>query len=40
MEGIIKIRAEIETKKKKKLFKESMEQKVGSLKRLTRLINP
>jgi cell division protein FtsL len=34
---IIKIRGEIKTKK---LYKESMKQKVGSLKRLTRLANP
>jgi hypothetical protein len=36
---IIKIRAEINDSETKKLYKESMKQKVGSLKRLTRLTN-
>jgi hypothetical protein len=38
---IIKIRAKVnEIKTKKKLYKESVKQKVGCLKRLTRLTNP
>jgi hypothetical protein len=37
---IIKMRAEInEVRTRKKLYKESMKQKVGSLKRLTGLTN-
>jgi hypothetical protein len=37
---IIKIRLRSMKSKPNKLYKESMKQKVGSLKRLTRLTNP
>jgi hypothetical protein len=37
---IIKISAKINEIKTKQLYKESMKQKVGSLKRLTRSTNP
>jgi hypothetical protein len=37
---IIKIRVEINETKTKKLYKESMKQKVGSSKKLIRSINP
>jgi hypothetical protein len=37
---IIKIRPRSRQLKPSKLYKESMKQKVGSLKRLTRLTNP
>jgi phosphorylcholine metabolism protein LicD len=37
---IIKIRAEINEIKTKEIYKESMKQKFGSLKRLTRSTNP
>jgi hypothetical protein len=37
---IIKIRAEINKIKTRKLYKESVKQKVGSLKRLAGWINP